>query len=185
MPSVHGASILGHHRHFDGGEDASPEKLAANFPADRDGWVRAVKDLGLQFDFISSEQLERGGLAPGKYRVLILPMSVALSAEESKAVEEFVRAGGVVIADAATGVMDEHCGWRPAGALNELFGITSAEPTKRAPGNGGANLEVTAEGSRWGFDAAGLAGITSAENGVRAAPTSRALARAGDSDAVI
>jgi Beta-galactosidase trimerisation domain/Beta-galactosidase len=184
MPSVHGASILGYHRHFDGGEDVAPERMAANFPADRDGWVRAVKDLGLQFDFVSSEQLERGRLSSGKYRVLILPMSVALSAEESKAVEEFVRGGGVVIADAATGMMDEHCAWRGSGALNELFGITSADSTKRTLG-GGASLEVTDEGTRWGLDAAGLVGVTSAENGVHASATSNALARAGDSDAVI
>lgn len=184
MASVHGASILGYHRHFDGGEDVAPEKLAANFPANRDGWVRAIKDSGLQFDFVSSEQLERGGLASGKYRVLILPMSVALSARESKAVEEFVRAGGVVIADAATGLMDEHCAWRSGGALDELFGVTNADPTKRTLG-GGAGLEPTDEGARWGLRASGLDGVVSAESGVRAAAASNVLARAGGSDAVI
>ena len=75
MPSVHGASILGYHRNFDGGADIAPEKAVANFPANRDGWVRAVKDLGLQFDFVASEQIEGG--APKISTRLILPLSVA------------------------------------------------------------------------------------------------------------
>src|SRR5215217_5995857 len=144
MPSVHGASILGYHRNFDGGADIAPEKAVANFPADRDGWVRAVKDLGLQPNFVASEQIEGGALSSGKYRVLILPLSVALSAEEAKAVEEFARAGGVVIADAAAGMLDEHCAWQSKGVLNELFGVSAPESSKRTLGRVAGAAEVTA-----------------------------------------
>jgi hypothetical protein len=81
-------------------------------------------------------------------------------------------------------MMDEHCAWRSNGALNELFGITSADSTKRTLVSG-ANLEVTGEGSQWGIKAADIVGVASAENGVHATATSHALARAADADAVI
>ncbi|HEV2863225.1 MAG TPA: beta-galactosidase trimerization domain-containing protein [Pyrinomonadaceae bacterium] len=184
MPSVHGASILGYHRNFDGGKDVDPEKAAANFPADRDGWVRAIKDLGLQPDFVASEQIERGALSAGKYRILILPLSFALSTEEAKAVEEFARAGGVVIADAAAGVMDEHCAWQPRGVLDEMFGISAPESSRRTLGRAAGAAEVTAEGARWGLKAGALEGLTAAEPGVKAA-TGQALARVGGADAVV
>ena len=184
MPSVHGASILGYHRNFDGGKDHDPEKAAANFPADRDGWVRAVKDLGLQPDFVASEQVERGALASGKYRVLILPLSVALSAEEAKAVEEFARSGGVVIADAAAGMLDEHCAWQSKGVLNELFGIDAPESSRRKLERVTGAAEVTAEGARWNLKAAELEGLTAAEPEVKAAG-GQALARVGGADAVV
>jgi hypothetical protein len=184
MPSVHGASILGYHRNFDGGADIAPEKAVANFPANRDGWVRAVKDLGLQFDFVASEQIEGGALSPDRYRVIILPLSVALSAEEAKAVEAFARGGGVVIADAAAGMMDEHCAWQPGGVLNGLFGVSAPESSRRALGRVAGAAEVTAEGARWGLKADELAGLTAAESDVRAAG-GQALARVGGADAVV
>jgi hypothetical protein len=183
MPSVHGASILGYHQNFDGGQTKAPEKPTANFPANRDGWVRVVKDLGLQFDFVASEQLEQGALSAGKYRVLILPLSVALSAEEAKAIERFVAEGGVVIADAAAGVMNEHCSWQQAGMLDELFGVKAAANARTISPAGGA-VSVTADGARWGLDAKALEGVTAAEGTVRAT-TGTALARVGDADAVV
>jgi hypothetical protein len=183
MPSVHGASILGYHQNFDGGETRAPEKPTANFPANRDGWVRVVKDLGLQFDFVASEQLEKGALALGKYRVLILPLSVALSAEEAKAIKRFVSEGGVVIADAAAGMMNEHCSWRPGGMLDELFGIKAASNTRTLAPGGGA-ISVTTNGLQWGLEAKALEGMTAAEGTVRAT-TGKPLARVGDADAVI
>ena len=184
MPSVHGASILGYHRNFDGGADIAPEKAVANFPANRDGWVRAVKDLGLQPDFVASEQIEGGALSPDKYRVLILPLSVALSAREAKAVEAFARAGGVVITDAAAGMLDEHCAWQPQGMLNELFGINAPESNKRTLGRVAGAAEVTAEGAGWGLKPDELADLMAAESNVKAAG-GQALARVGGADAVV
>jgi len=69
------------------------------------------------------------------YRVLLLPQSVAMSAEECRRVAEFVRAGGTVIADNMTATMDEHCRRLPHGQLDGLFGIDNGVPmaiTKQA-----------------------------------------------------
>jgi hypothetical protein len=46
-----------------------------------------------------------------------------MSKKECEQVEEFVREGGVVIADNMTATMDEHCKRLPKGQLDELFGI--------------------------------------------------------------
>jgi len=70
MPSVHAATITGNHSQRRRGEEAR----GRSFPGNRDGWVRVVKDLGMQFDFASSEQVKngilsgRGGGDPGLRR---------------------------------------------------------------------------------------------------------------------
>ncbi|MCE5237770.1 beta-galactosidase [bacterium] len=100
------------------------------FRNNRDGWMRAIDDCGMQADFISYAEIENGKLATFKAagtrpRVLILPYSQALSAKEVEAIRAFVQAGGVVIADGRPGLMDEHCRTLPQGALDEVFGIAS------------------------------------------------------------
>ena len=158
---------------------------AVSFPGDRDGWVRVTKDLGLQFDFVSSEQVEQGGLTSGKYKVLILPLSLALSEEELKSIEAFARGGGTVIADAGAGVTDEHCAWRADGSLEKLFGVKSASaPGARKLKDSGEKLTLTDAGAAFGIRAEDLAGLNAAEPGLKAAG-GEALARAGDADAVI
>ncbi len=184
MPSVHGATILEYHQRSSDDDGEVPKETSASFPANRDGWVRTIKDLGLQFDFVSSEQLEQGSLASGKYKVLILPLSLALSPAEAKNIEDFVAAGGVVIADAAAGIMDSHCAWRQTGSLNELFGITAATSNKRALKTAAGEVVVNDEGARWGLTAKELSGLTTAEPDIRAAG-GMALIRIGDTDAVI
>ena len=89
----------------------------------RDSFVRVIEDLGLQYNFVSYEQLENGELLRGRYRVLLLPQSVAMSEKECRAVEEFVRRGGTVIADNMTATMDARCRRLPRGQLDALFGI--------------------------------------------------------------
>ena len=125
MPSVHAASIT--HNHPERGRP----QVNRNFGANRDGWVRALNDLGLQFDFVSYDQVEKGQLSKGKYKVFILPFSMALSPREVEAITEFAQQGGIVIADAAAGMMDDHCAWQPDGLLNDFFGIKTVSSEKR------------------------------------------------------
>src|SRR5215217_7296588 len=126
MPSIHAASILGYHQRSSDDDDEVPDKARLSFPANRDGWVRTIKDLGLQFDFISSEDVAANGIGNDKYKIVILPLAFALSEEEIQHIEEFVARGGVVIADSGAGLMDQHCAWRTSEAIDKLFGINSA-----------------------------------------------------------
>jgi hypothetical protein len=120
-PSIHGAWIV------DGKikEEVSEHTSASfdRFSDNRDGWVRILKDSGLQFDFIAYSALEKGDLISKGYKTFILPMSIALSDKEVEAIREFVRQGGVVVADALPGIMDEHCAWRERRALLDVFGF--------------------------------------------------------------
>jgi hypothetical protein len=187
MPSVHAATILGYHERGGGDDDDEDGEAQpgprVRFPGNRDGWVRVVKDLGMQFDFVAAEQVEGGGLASGGYRALVLPLSLAISPEEVKAIEAFVSAGGVVIADAAAGLTDEHCAWRQRGALDDLFGIAAPPPEGRALATAGGAVSVTDEGARWGLSGKDVQGLAVAESGVKAAGATP-LVRVGGADAV-
>jgi hypothetical protein len=135
-PSVHGTWIV------DGRmkEEVSYDTSASfgRFNANRDGWVKALKDSGLQFDFIPYGDLEQGGLISKGYKTLVLPMSVALSDKEVEAIREFVRRGGTIIADALAGIMDEHCAFRDKRALLDVFGFET--------GKGGAENILAGKG---------------------------------------
>lgn len=122
MPSIHGSWIVdGSIMPRDSSGPAS--KTFQQFRRDREGWVNILKDAGLGFDFISYSSIENGGLITKGYKVLILPMSVALSDREVKQIKYFVQQGGILIADALPGIMDGHCKFREKRALAKVFGI--------------------------------------------------------------
>jgi hypothetical protein len=181
MPSVHGATITGYHARRRWRDPTGPR----SFPSNRDGWVRLINDLGLQFEFVASEQIAQGTLDGPEYRVLVLPFSMALSAEEAQALRSFVERGGILIADAAAGMMDEHCTWVEDGILNDLFGISPAPSSKRSFDSVEGQLALTEEGRRWPLD---LAPDALAEMEILEpvkATTGAALMRTGDADALI
>ena len=116
---------------------SSYEASHSRFARVRDSFVRAVEDLGLQYKFLAYEQMEKGELLTGKYRVLLLPQSVAMSAAECQAVRAFAQSGGTVIADNMTATMDEHGKRLPTGQLDDLFGIRrSATGWRQEPAAG-------------------------------------------------
>jgi hypothetical protein len=161
MPSIHAAGILGlHPNHEDDGENGP------GFPKNRDGWTKALADLGYSYDFVAYAKLEQG-LDPKRTRVFVLPMSLALSEAERKALDAYVRAGGILVADAAAGLVDDHAAWRP-GALDALFGIATGAPAERHfdASKSGA-VERTAAGRAFGLPAEGLDGLEALEKDVR------------------
>lgn len=87
------------------------------------GAMWLLEDIGVQYDFVSSDQIRTKMLNRGKYRVLILPLSQAVSTEEARAIREFVKNGGVVIADVRPGVADGHGKLWASNGMLELFGI--------------------------------------------------------------
>jgi hypothetical protein len=179
MPSVHAATITGNEAR----RRRREQPTGRSFSGDRSGWVSIIKDLGMQFNFVSYDQLEKGALAGDEYRVIILPMSMALSPEEVEAIRRFVSGGGVVIADAAAGLMNDHCSWVENGMLNDLFGISTAPSDKREFLAVTGPVTVTTEGSAWGLSAQDLDGMEAAER--VQAEGGKALVKVGDTDAVV
>lgn len=104
MRSVHGAYARG-----------NEQKFANN----REGWVNLLEDCGYQYNFIATQQIEKGELE--NYRVLILPYSIELSDKEVAAIHQFAKDGGTVIGDFQTAVMDLPP--KSPGKLDDIFGI--------------------------------------------------------------
>ncbi len=93
----------------------------------RVAWFKILEDCGYQYNVVTGGQVAAGELVKEKYRVLILNRAICLSDAEAAAIRRFVAAGGTVIADHLTGMLDEHGVGRPTGALDDLFGITRDE----------------------------------------------------------
>ncbi len=117
--SINAALLMDHDRHI--------EQV-------REAWVRLLEDLGLQYDFVSYEQIEKGELLrkPRRYRVLILPESIAISPREVEQIRRFVRAGGTVIADGWCALADHRCRFLGRPALDDMFGISRGREQKPA-----------------------------------------------------
>ena len=179
VPSVHAATILGYHSRRQDDDEETPKAEGPSFPANRDGWAKLLTDLGLTYDFLAYAQLEKGELDPARYRVFVLPMSMALSDKEITAIRNFAERGGIVIADTAVGLMDEHCAWRSGPAVQELFGVAAAAPESRKLAYLPAGpVTVATTGRDAGLG--GLAGsLSPSEKGLRAAG-SQALANIGE-----
>ncbi len=94
----------------------------------RNGWLKALQDLGYSPVFLSTEQIEAGLLVKNGFKALILPGSIAISDAEAIAISKFaVETNHIVLADGWTGVFDEHARLRPKPALQSLLGKSEVE----------------------------------------------------------
>ncbi|NOY81908.1 MAG: hypothetical protein GXP31_13005 [Kiritimatiellaeota bacterium] len=84
---------------------------------------RAVRELGLQFRYVTARMLRLGEFKPDRYRVLFLPRAEALSDKAAGVIRRFAENGGIVIADVRTGIFDAHLKPRATGVLDDLFGV--------------------------------------------------------------
>ena len=121
-------------------EHAATLFSALGSPTQSQGNLLGLLDrCGFGYQYITTRMIANGELQKGKYRVLFLACSQAISDKEAQAIHEFVASGGTVIADVATGIMDGHCKrlwgtkdegretWK--GQLDDVFGITrTGEP---------------------------------------------------------
>ena len=110
----------------------------------RSSWCRLLEDLGYQYDFVSYLDVRENRVDLNKqFKVIILPQAVCLSDEEARALRAFVQSGGVLIADHLTGILTGTGRGRPAGALDDLFGVARDESRGYLDGKG--MTEVDAE----------------------------------------
>jgi hypothetical protein len=87
-------------------------------------FMQLVEGLGLQYNFVSYEQVEKGALLDGGYRVFLMPMSEAISELEAREIGRFVADGGTVIADYGPGVRDNHGAPAKSDLLKDVFGLS-------------------------------------------------------------
>lgn len=135
-------------------------------------------ELGLDFRYLTSARVTAGELTTDEFRVLLLPISAAISPEEAEAVRAFVAAGGTVIADVRPGVFDGHCKPLETGALDDVFGI--ARTARDAALESAVQVTTELEGVPLAIDLA----KTKLDAGVQAA-TAKALAMVGDTPVLL
>jgi hypothetical protein len=101
---------------------SSYEMTHSTSQASRRAWIQLLQDLGQQPRFVGEQGLAER-LLQEKPRCLILPACIALEDRAAQAIQNYVKAGGTVLADHSTGLYDADLALRPAGALDALFGI--------------------------------------------------------------
>ena len=70
------------------------------------GWNKLLEDVGVKGRWMSYLELVNGTLSSRGVKVLILPRSLSLSKAERDTIEQWVEAGGTLIADSLTGIWD-------------------------------------------------------------------------------
>ena len=86
-------------------------------------WQRAIRAVGLQFEYVTDRMLRRGEFVADDYKVMILPQCEALGPKEIAAIRKFAEDGGTVIADVRPAIFDGHLKLRSGGGLDDLFGV--------------------------------------------------------------
>ena len=104
------------------------------YAASHRAWSRVIRELGLQYRYVTDRMLRRGEFDPKRYKVLVLARTEALGPAEVEAVRRFARGGGTVIADVRPAIYDGHCkALTPCrGTLDDLFGIKRTSATEAA-----------------------------------------------------
>ena len=94
---------------------------------DKNTWDGSLSDfrsvlysLGFSYKYINQQELEAG--VPEQVKMLILPYSQAMSDAEVTQVKNFVKRGGVLIADYNPAIFDEHGKERKVNPLLPVFG---------------------------------------------------------------
>lgn len=86
-------------------------------------WHAAIRNLGLQFGYVTDRQLRLGEFDPKHWKVVILPRAEAVGPKEAQVLRAFVEGGGTLIADVRPGLFDNHCKPLEGGCLDDLFGV--------------------------------------------------------------
>jgi Beta-galactosidase len=101
----------------------------------RNSWLKAFQDLGYSPRFISSAQIEQGGLRQVSVAVLVLSDSRALSKNEAGEISAFLKNTGnssqqhLIFWDAAPGQFDEHAKLLPRCAIAEFESSIGDRPS--------------------------------------------------------
>ena len=94
-----------------------------NYRASMTAWLEILMKYGYSPYYINAPQLTEGILEKNKCRALILPMTYVLTPKESKAIDRFVKNGGIIIADACTATWNQYGEKLKKGRLDDVFAI--------------------------------------------------------------
>lgn len=78
-----------------------------NFWEEQAALLRAIKDLGYQYRYVSLKDLESGALSYPQCRILFLSYPVSVSKEQIEALKRFVSSGGTLVVNGRAGLLSE------------------------------------------------------------------------------
>jgi hypothetical protein len=122
----------------------------------RNGWVKALQDLGFTPQFISSEQIEQGKLPASGSCVLVLANSRALSDKEAGRIRGVVRPPAIqferriVFREGTPGLFDEHGKLRTKSRLEDFGALSDSDV--EAVGTAGPLSRSSAGGGQYALD---------------------------------
>lgn len=94
-----------------------------SYESNHSAFHKALRELGLNFRYFTDRQMRLGEVDLSKFKVIILPMSQAMSRQEAGMFREFVRDGGVLIADVRPAIYSGHVKPLAMGQLDDVFGV--------------------------------------------------------------
>ncbi len=108
----------------------------------RNSWLKAFQDLGYSPRFISSQEIEAGGLPKSGNAILVLPNSLAMSEKELAEVRGFLSRADrgtkrKLFWDALPGVFDQHGKLRGKSPLEDLYSTADEEAAQCVALGGG------------------------------------------------
>jgi hypothetical protein len=125
----------------------------------RNGWLEAFEDLGFAPQFISSEEIEAGGLRSVADAALVLPTSHSFSDRETAEINTFLdhpknaAITHVAFCDGVPGAFDEHGKLRRQAALEKFFpGSAAPTSTFASHGDGTGAAEGPKDIARYAAD---------------------------------
>jgi hypothetical protein len=116
----------------------------------RNGWLKALQDLGFSPVFVSSRDILEDKLRARPFRAVVLPQALALGGEEAERLRAFMFTpqpdadSPVVFCDGTPGLFDEHGRLRSRGRLEDLF--PAATSAARSHANSPRRKTVSREG---------------------------------------
>ena len=91
-----------------------------------EGLSYLMRDIGFSYDVVHARDVESGKFLEEGFRVLVLPLHLRVTEGEAETIRKFVEAGGLVIADVFTGVLDDSCHAGHNGVLADVLGVKFA-----------------------------------------------------------
>ena len=110
-----------------------------------EGIHRALLKLGLGYRILSPQQIIDNELEKGKFKVLLMPLTMAMTPAECRAVKTFTENGGTVIADFMPGVYDTSGNVHSAQPLHSIFGLKAKSGGYRVRGLQGRKRDFKAK----------------------------------------
>ena len=150
------------------------------YASSHQAWSRLMRELGLQYRYVTDRMLRLGEFDPKRFKALVLARAEAIGPAEAAVIRRFAEDGGTVIADVRPGIYDGHC--KPtapqAGALDELFGIQRTGSPGATAGKGVIAGEIAGQPVQFEWDSASCDQAVTSTDG-------NALGKCGEAPLVI